>query len=143
MIYSHQIVRKHTPIKRNSSASWREIGEKLRYYRSSWEANYARYLQFQLERGEISFWEHEPETFWFDGVRRGCVSYLPDFVVEGWIGQENFRMYYEVKGYMDAKSATKIKRFKKYFPNETLVVIDKKWFADNNKKMRMLIKGWE
>src|SRR4030042_269614 len=42
---------------------WREIGGKKKYYRSRWEANYARYLEFLKVNGEINGWEHKPKTF--------------------------------------------------------------------------------
>jgi len=60
---------------------WRVIGGIRKYYRSKWEANYARYLEWLKSKGEIQGWLHEPETFWFDGIKRGCLSYLPDFRV--------------------------------------------------------------
>ncbi len=56
---------------------------------------------------------------------------------------EGFHYWVEVKGYMDSKSQTKIKRFQKYFPNETLFVIDKKWFKKNSNIMYGIIKDWE
>lgn len=123
-----------------ASAGWREIGEKKRYFRSIWEANYARWLEYQKKQGWILEWLHEPKTFWFDGIKRGCVSYKPDFQVfnnpKSWV-------WIEVKGFYDKKSLTKIKRFKKYFPNEELRLIDKEFFKDNNAKMKLIIPNWE
>lgn len=123
-----------------SSAEWREIGGKRKYFRSRWEANYAFYLQFLKEEGHIQDWFHEPKTFWFEGIKRGVNNYKPDFQI---IKSDGSSLWAEVKGYMDSKSQTKIKRFKKYFPEETLIVIDKKWFAQNNPKMRLVVKDWE
>ena len=60
---------------------WREIGGKRKYFRSKWESNYARYLQFLKEHKQIEDWHHECETFWFEGIKRGVCSYLPDFKV--------------------------------------------------------------
>ncbi len=105
-----------------------------------YEANYARYLQLLKEKNHIFSWEHEPKTFWFEGIKCGCVSYKPDFKVTY---MEGFHYWVEVKGYMDSKSQTKIKRFQKYFPNETLFVIDKKWFKKNSNIMYGIIKDWE
>lgn len=122
----------------NNKAGWREIGGKRKYFRSCWEANYAKFLQYQKEKGLIEDWEHEPKTFWFEGIKRGCVSYKPDFYVKA-----DIPWWVEVKGYMDAKSATKIKRFTKYFPDEKLIVIDKKWFLKNSAALKVLIKDWE
>lgn len=125
---------------KKSTAAWRTIGDKKIYFRSLWEYRYALYLQWQLEQGHIQSWEHEPKTFWFEGIKRGVVSYLPDYCV---IDEKGAKKWFEVKGFYDAKSLTKIKRFKKYYPDETLYLIDSKWFAANNAKMRLIIPGWE
>ena len=121
-------------------ASWREIGGKKIFARSIWEANYARFLEFLKVRGEIAEWEHEPKVFWFNKIKRGCRSFLPDFRVTQLNGT---REYHEVKGWMDKRSATKIRRFFKYYPNEILILRDKTWFSLNNAKMRGLIPDWE
>ena len=122
------------------AAGWREIGGTKKYYRSMWEANYARYLDWLKERGEIESWEHEPETFWFDGVRRGCVSYLPDFRV---VERGGHVVYHEVKGWMDERSKTKIRRMAKYHPDKKLIIIDGKAYAAIKKAVRPMIVGWE
>jgi hypothetical protein len=121
-------------------AGWREIGGINKYYRSRWEANYARYLQWLKERGEIKDWLHEPVTFWFEGVKRGCVSYLPDFWVEENNGAD---AYHEVKGWMDDRSATKLKRMAKYHPTVKLVLIQDKQYKEIERKLSALIPGWE
>jgi len=121
-------------------AAWREIGGYRKYYRSKWEANYARYLQWLLEKCEIKEWKHEPETFWFDGIKRGCLSYLPDFRV---IENNDKVVYHEVKGWMDDRSKTKIKRMAKYHPNVKLIVIDSKAYASIKKTMQPIIADWE
>jgi uncharacterized protein DUF1064 len=121
-------------------AGWREIGGKRLYARSLWEANYAHFLQFMKDHKQILDWEHEPQTFWFSKIRRGVVSYLPDYKVYNLDGSHH---WVEVKGWMDARSATKIKRFKKYFPEEKLIVISRLWFATTGKKLKRLIPGWE
>lgn len=121
-------------------AGWREIGDKRKYFRSRWEANYARYLEFLKKQGQILEWEHEPETFWFNGIKRGCMSYLPDFRVTENSGKI---IYHEVKGWMDDRSKTKIKRMAKYHPNIILIVIDKKGYNAIKKQMQHIIKEWE
>lgn len=121
-------------------AGWREFGGVRKYYRSRWEANYARYLQWLKEHGQIAAWEHEPETFWFDGIKRGCMSYLPDFRVTELSGDV---AYHEVKGWMDDRSKTKIKRMAKYHPTIRLIVIDAKEYKLIAKKMSRIILGWE
>lgn len=121
-------------------AGWRDIGGIRKYYRSKWEANYAYYLEWLKQGGHIKSWAHEPKTFWFDGVKRGCVSYLPDFHVVENNGSE---AYHEVKGWMDARSATKIRRMAKYHPTVKLIVIDTKAYAELKKKVSAIVPGWE
>lgn len=121
-------------------AAWREIGGIRKFYRSRWEANFARYLEFLKSTGEIAKWEHEPETFWFEGVKRGTVSYLPDFRVEE---NDGAIKYYEIKGWMDSRSKTKLKRMKKYHPEVDLVLIDSKAYKELEKQMKQTIPEWE
>lgn len=121
-------------------AGWREIGGQRKYFRSRWEANYARYLEWLRIQGQIASWEHEPETFWFESIRRGVRSYLPDFRVTENSGAS---AYHEVKGWMDSRSKTTIRRFRKYYPNEILIVIDTKAYRAIERKAAGLIGGWE
>lgn len=123
-----------------SSSGWREIDGKKYYFRSKWEANYARYLNFLKANNQIKEWHHEPETFWFLKIKRGVRSYLPDFKV---IENDGSHHWIEVKGYYDPKSLTKIKRFKKYYPEERITLVDKVWFKENSKKLFTIINGWE
>lgn len=74
--------------------------------RSSWEANLVRVLNLY----KIDF-KFEPTVFSFP-IKRGTKAYTPDFLLERnneWI---------EVKGYLDDKSKIKLKRFKRYYPDE-------------------------
>lgn len=105
---------------------WRVIADRRIYFRSEWEAKVARYFQMLKEVGQIKEWEHEPQTFWFNEIKRGTRSYLPDFKITTLCGDH---YWVEVKGYMDRKSQTKLKRFKKYYPKEELFVFDEEWFA--------------
>lgn len=127
---------------RNAAArpGWHEIGGKRKYYRSRWEANYARYLEWLKCMGQIRDWSHEPKTFWFDGVKRGVVSYLPDFLVIENSGRE---VYHEVKGWMDARSRTKIRRMRIYHPKIALVVIDRQAYAEIRRKVSRLVPEWQ
>lgn len=123
-----------------SKQGWRTIGGKRAYFRSKQEANYARWLEFQKQRGIIEDWEHEPKTFWFEGIKRGINNYKPDFKVTFPDGRHE---WHEVKGWMDSKSKTKIKRFGKYFPEETLRVYGVQWYRAAAKKLSKIVKGWE
>jgi hypothetical protein len=109
----------------NTTQGWREVGTKRIYLKSEWEAKYALHLEKLKQLKGIKEWEYEPKTFWFESIKRGVRSYKPDFLVTYLDGSHE---WIEVKGYLDAKSQTKIKRFRKYYPNETLRVIDKMWF---------------
>lgn len=111
-----------------------------RFFRSSWEANYARFLEWQRQRGLIAAWEYEPETFWFENIRRGVRSYLPDFRVTESDGR---RYYVEVKGWMDAKSKTKLARMRKYYPDVELRVVDAKTYQSIARQLAAVIPGWE
>ena len=124
----------------NWKSDWRDIGGKRKYFRSRWEANYARYLEFLKQNGKIKDWEHEPKTFWFEKILRGVRSYLPDFLVTELDGSER---YFEVKGWMDPKSITKIKRMAKYYPDVVLVVVDSKAYKALAKQVGGFIKDWE
>jgi hypothetical protein len=121
-------------------AAWHEIGGTRKFYRSRWEANYARYLEFLKQQGKIKDWKHEPKTFWFEGIKRGCVSYLPDFLV---IENDGSEAYHEVKGWMDDRSKTKIRRMAKYFPSVNLIVIDSKEYKALQKTAAAIVPGWD
>jgi len=119
---------------------WREIGGRRNYYRSRWEANYARYLERLKSDGLIINWEFEPDTFWFENIKRGVRSYLPDFKITC---VDNSVVYHEVKGWMDKRSATKLKRMAKYYPEVEIVLIQAKQYNEIKTKMGRLLEGWE
>lgn len=119
---------------------WREVGGRRIYFRSKAEANYGRYLQWLKDQGQIKGWEHENKTFWFEEIKRGVRSYLPDFEVTENNGSV---AYHEVKGWMDPRSKTKLKRMIIYHPNVKIVLIEQKFFSQNGKKLNGLVPGWE
>ncbi len=118
---------------------WREIGGRRFFFRSRWEANYARFLEWQLARGEIESWDYECRTFWFEHIRRGVRSYTPDFLVSV-AGRQEWR---EVKGWMDSKSKTKIARFQRFYPSEALVVVGPQTMKHLARVLGRVIPGWE
>lgn len=74
--------------------------------RSGWEANVLRVLKSY----NINY-EFEPKKFVYP-VKRGNKSYIPDIYLsdtDEWI---------EIKGYLDKNSQVKLKRFKRYYPEE-------------------------
>ncbi len=111
---------------------WRTIGGKRIHFRSSMEANYARFLTFMgIE------WEFESKTFWFEKIKRGVLSYTPDFYLPA------TDSFVECKGWMDAKSKTKLKRMRKYHSNIKLVLLDWKAYLELQKRLGKVIPEWE
>lgn len=110
------------------------------YVRSSWEANYARYLKWLQSKGQIFKWEYEPERFEFTAIKRGTRSYLPDFKV--WDKEDAKPYYIEVKGWADPKSITKAKRMAKYYPEIEVRTVGKTEY-NALKKWAGMIPHWE
>ena len=111
------------------------------YVRSAWEANYARYLIWLQSHGQILKWEYEPTTFEFEAIKRGTRSYLPDFAI--WESDTEDPTYYvEVKGWMDAKSKTKLKRMAKYNPDIVIRIVGAKEYKALA-KWKSMIPNWE
>ena len=80
---------------------------KDQYFRSAWEANIARYLNYKNIK-----WEYEPRVFVFSKFRTGTLTYCPDFYLP------ESDIWLEVKGQIIAQAKTATRRFKKFFPNE-------------------------
>ena len=118
---------------------WFEIDGKRMYLKSKWEKRYCLYLSLMKQHGHIIDYWYEPETFWFEGIRRGTTNYRPDWKVQFPSGKFE---YFEVKGYESAKDRTKYKRMAKYYPDVVLRVIGKDWFQTNGKMLRNILKGW-
>ena len=110
------------------------------YVRSTWEANWARYLNWLISVGEIKKWEYEVDTFKFENIKRGSRFYTPDFKVTNNDGSVE---YHEVKGYMDQKSETKLKRMSKYYPDVKIILIDKEQYYAVGRQVSALIPTWE
>ena len=124
---------------RSTWQGWFEIDGKRMYLKSNWERKFCLYLDLMKKHKYIVDYVYEPETFWFEGIKRGAVSYKPDFRVEFPSGKIE---YYEVKGYMSSRDATKMKRMKKYHPNVVMTIIGKEWFKANSPKLKAIIKEW-
>lgn len=116
---------------------WRKrsltVGKQTATFRSHWEANYARYLQWRLERGDIAAWEYEPETLWLASGR----SYLPDFRVTLVDGSSEI---HEVKGYMDARSCAKVAEMREV---GRFVLIDTRAYRALAASYASEVPGWE
>lgn len=137
----------------DSKRRWIELGENRFFARSKWEANYARYLEWLRldpdQGNEVIQWSHEKSTFWFEAIKRGVRSYLPDFKVTKLVHNKQsgtsklVSEYHEIKGHMDNKSLTKLKRMAKYYPDVQIVLIDAYKYAEIERTIGRRIPGWE
>jgi hypothetical protein len=107
------------PVKKKGPSFQSKVGfrEDLNHFvRSGWEANMFRLFKSGLTKYINP--EYEPKTFSFTEFvppRGGALSYMPDFKVE----VNNKEFYVEVKGnWLRSNDKTKLKRFKKYYPEE-------------------------
>jgi len=130
------------------------------FFRSGWEANVFRLLRLDKS---ITLIEYEPTdfTYWQFGIKKGTVSYTPDFKISYADGSY---VWIEVKGgWMKPNDKTKLRRFKKFYPKEferlvgvtpgeaskTAVFFKElgipiKWYyPDLNKKYKKSVPGWE
>ena len=115
---------------------WAIVGDKQPiYFRSSWEYYYSLFLEKLRQERKIIDWKHEPKCFWFEGIKRGVRSYLPDFCITHLNGKEE---WCEVKGYFDSKSQTKMKRMAKYYPEVNIRLVGSDWFKVNLKSCKAL-----
>jgi hypothetical protein len=114
---------------------WATIGDKKIYFRSSWEYYYAIFLEKLKQERKIIDYKHEPKCFWFEDIKRGVRSYLPDFCI---IHNDGNEEWCEVKGYYDSKSKTKMKRMAKYYPQVKIRLVGADWFKENLKSCKAL-----
>lgn len=95
------------------------IGEQTCHFRSTFERNWAVYLQFLKEQGQIRDWYYEHNTFYFPGEKTAPVQYTPDFYV-----LEKDRVYYqECKGLLEGKDVNKFRRMAKHYPNDKIELV--------------------
>lgn len=110
------------------------------YFRSSWEANYARFLNFLKKEGKIVDWSYETKTFLFESVKLGTRSYTPDFRV---VYNDGRVEWHEVKGWMDPASKIRLAAMEKFYPDEKIVVIGAEWFKNAVRHIAPIIPFWE
>jgi hypothetical protein len=97
------------------------------YVRSSWEANYARFLNYIGVK-----WEYEAQTF----SLTSCSTYTPDFR----LGENHF---IEVKGWLTAKGKHKLEQFSILYPHVKLEIIDRQAYRELYNKYENIIPNWE
>lgn len=96
------------------------------YFRSTWEANFARIMN---HLGLT--WEYEPRSFQLGN----SLSYTPDFLING--------TFYELKGRQTERSIEQIVGFKLQHPEHKLVVIDSEFWEILRVCFRTKVTGWE
>lgn len=126
------------------NASWKQghrfIGGEDRFFRSSWEFNYALYLQYLKDNKQIQEWYYESEVFYFKESKNNCYAYNPDFKI---INNDNSFYFVEIKGWMDSVSKKKIENMGIFYPEIKLIVIDDKEYFKFKKEWQDKLKGWE
>lgn len=100
-----------TKIRKTISKIGKRVDLDNKFFRSSWEANIARYF-----KSKYLAYEYEPKVFVFDKVKHGTVSYVPDFKVDS-LGPSPYE-WVEIKGMLKNSDKTRIRRFKQYYPEE-------------------------
>jgi len=96
------------------------------YFRCKMEANISRYYNYSKVK-----WIYEFKEFEFKGIKRGQRFYKPDFYLP------TSDIYIEVKGYFSTTDQTKLRRFKKFYPEE----YSKLWFIIYDKYSRSKANG--
>lgn len=121
----------------------RRIDLNNQFFRSTYEANYARYLNYVIANSllRIISWQYEPDTFKFPKATDTPKQYTPDFKVF----YENYHcQYHEVKGWDYPKGIKAREKFSKYFPKLKLILIGEDFFANAVKDgLSKLIPNWE
>ncbi len=123
-----------------AAAGWHKIGNQRCYFRSEWERKFACYLECCKTDRFLKSWSYEPKTFWFLKIKRGVRSFKPDFKA---IWGDGTIVWYEVKGWMDSKSKTKLRRMAKYYPKIRVEVVGSQWFDDFGRVAKATVPGWE
>lgn len=97
------------------------------FFRSAWEANYARILNHLGVK-----WEYEPKMFQIDQFE----TYTPDFkLADG--------TFVEIKGWWTETSKRKIESFKTKYPDIKLQIITKTEYIALSKQYCNIINHWE
>ena len=105
-------------------------------FRSTWEANFARYLNHIKSQGIVREWFFENDKF-----NLGIYGiYIVDFKV---IYSDGQTIYYEVKGVMDKRSEKKINAFRILYPNKKLILVMGKEMKIIGSVYHKILKGWE
>jgi hypothetical protein len=81
------------------------------HFRSSWERNFYRVLLRIYPKDRI---EYEPQRYTFKKPYRRVLDYCPDFIIDRGLPTQKI---YEVKGWLDGPSRTRLLGFQKNYPD--------------------------
>lgn len=95
------------------------------YFRSRWEANFARVLNEQGKK-----WLYEKVTFQLSET----MSYTPDFFVDG--------CFYEVKGWWTERAKETFQLFRELFPQFDIRVVDNEMYKELRQQYKEVVT-WE
>ncbi len=109
--------------------------DKIYTFRSGWEINYAFYLQWLKDNGQIKDWEYEPERYQFIDLKQTPPKaygngYLPDFKV---INHDGTWYLVEIKGRMQGKH--KLSRMRRFYPDIKIELVTAKEYAILKRKV--------
>lgn len=121
----------------NIRRGWYNINGREIFLRSKWEANYALYLDFLVEKKEILKWEYEADVFVFEKIEFGTRSFRPDFKIFNSNGTVE---YHEIKGWLDRRSKTKLNRMRIYYPEVKLRLVDRSVYSLIKRQVGKLLK---
>jgi hypothetical protein len=110
------------------------------FVRSSWEANYARYLNYLIETHEIINWDYEIDKFIITNWAGKQKFYIPDFKI---IKTDMSIEYHEVKGYMDKDSQYKLDKMNTEHPDVKLILVNKQSYRQLETQYKDIIPKWE
>lgn len=108
------------------------------YYRSRWEFNVSLWLSELKRRGDIVDWKYEDVEFEFKSIKRGTRFYKPDFHCFTATGD----YFIEVKGFLASKDVTALTRMSKFYPDVTVLLLDKKKYDEIESEFGGL-ESWE
>jgi len=97
------------------------------FFRSTWEANYARYLNHVGIK-----WKYESITYNLTENK----TYTPDFILDD-------GTIVEVKGWLTKQGKEKLDLFRKEYPDAKIVVVDRKAYNELKKLYQFKLEKWE
>jgi hypothetical protein len=128
----NKLTKQNNPYSRCHGGKRSDIGDI--YFRSSWEANFARICNYENIQ-----WKYESQKFIFENVDDGILSYTPDFYLL------EYDKIIEIKGWMNKQSVLRLEKFKKYYPNEynKLIIITEKEYKLLKTRYKNMIENFE